>query len=286
MTQIEATKQQKLAFKAHYGFSKIPFDKTVWAKNMYDSESQLELRSALEIFTEIRGFALVIGPAGSGKSITVRRFVHDLDNNRFAPIEISTSVTTINGFLRHLARKLGLTVKQHTADIFDDVQLELSTFEAGKGPHPILVIDDAEGMSPAVLDIIRKLSTTAYDSENRFSVVLSGTETLTRTLQQQQLEPLRSRFGISITLRPFGMEDTTGYINFHLKMANASPGLFTPEAVRKIFQTSKGRPRIINQLATHGLVFGAIWRDTKITGDNMACLINDHPLYGKHRAEN
>lgn len=280
-----ATPSQKMRLRAHYGFSKIPFGKRVWAAHMYDSSSQRNLRCALEMWTEIRGFALVSGPPGVGKSITLRRFVSDLDETRFDVYELGTLPATVNGFLRHLSRKLGIDVKNRTADLFDSVQKHLDSLESSIGPHPILIIDNAEGLNPNVVDVLRRLSTSGLDDDDRFSILISGTQDIIRILDVAELEPLRSRFSIAQQLKPFGLEDTRNYIRFHLKRADGNAELFSDAAVQKIFQLSTGRPRIINQLAIYTLVFGAIWGKDRIDSRFLTDILADHPLFKRNGGE-
>lgn len=74
MSDPNPTQRQKRKLRAHFGFSKLPFNKAMWAKQMFDSESQRELSHGLEMWTEIAGFGLVTGHSGVGKSISLRRF--------------------------------------------------------------------------------------------------------------------------------------------------------------------------------------------------------------------
>ena len=81
---------EKKRLRAHFGLTKIPFSKYMWAAQMYDSQSQRELRFGLEMWLEIKGLALVTGPTGVGKSITLRRFAADLDDNRYAVFNVGS----------------------------------------------------------------------------------------------------------------------------------------------------------------------------------------------------
>ena len=106
----------KRRLRSHYAFTKMPFCKGMWARHMFGSESQRELLQGLELWTELKGLALVIGPSGVGKSITLRRFVEERDDARFRVLSFTYLPTTVNGFLRSLSRRLGLRMRMHTAD--------------------------------------------------------------------------------------------------------------------------------------------------------------------------
>ncbi len=269
----------KRRLRSHYGFSKMPFVKGIWAREMFDSESQRELRQGLHLWTELRGLALVIGPSGVGKSITLRRFVEDLDDARFRVVSFTYLPTTVNGFLRSLARRLGLRTRMHTSDLFDDVQKHLITYEQEQGPHPILLVDDGEGLTPSVIDLLRRLTCYELDAEDRFSVLLSGTEELLHALRHHSLDTLRSRIAYAHTLKPFGLDDTRNYVRFHLKRSDANQKLVNDTALKRIFQASKGRPRNVNQLTMQALIYGVVHGLEAVDTKAIDAAIADNPLY-------
>lgn len=271
--------RDKKRLRSHFGFSRIPFTKHMWSAQMFDSQGQRELLHGLRMWTEVRGFTLVAGPAGVGKSITLRRFVRDLDDAHYRVINFSYLPTTVTGFLRSLSRKLDLPMRLHTADLFDQVQRYLVSYEQDHGAHPIILIDDAEGLPLKVVDLLRRLASYDLDSQDLFSIVLSGTDDLLLVLGHPTLEPLRSRLFYVQALRPFGLEDTRNYVRFHLERADLDPKLFSDPAVKRLFQSSKGRPRSINQLATQALIQAAVQGRDQIDGDFMSSVIAAHPLY-------
>ena len=276
---VELPPPEKVRLKAHFGFSRMPFTKYAWAAQMFDSQSQRELLHGLQMWLEVLGIALVSGPTGVGKSITERRFVQGLDEARYRVIHFTTLPTTVNGFLRSLNRQLGLPMRAHVADLFDQVQKHLVTYQQERGAHPLLILDDAEGLPIAVADTLRRLTTHELDAEDRFSILIAGTEAIVDLLGQPLLAPLRSRIVYAHTLRPFGLEDTRNYVRFHLQRAAVDPKVFSDEAIKRLFQASQGRPRSINQLALQALIQAAASGRDVIDGDFMNTILAAHPLY-------
>lgn len=270
---------QKRRLQAHFALSKLPFRKNMYAADMFDSRSQRELLHALVLWLEVRGIALVTGESGVGKSITFRRFVQSLDETRYRVIHLTNMPTTTMGFLRSLNRALGLPMRHHAADLFDQAHAHLTAHGDDGGPHPLLVLDDAEGLRPALLDLLRRLTAYSLDAEDRFSVLISGTDTLLRTLRDPTLEPFVTRIGFASALKPFTLEDTRNYVAFHLQRAGAGTRLFSDDAIRRIFQASQGAPRRINQLALHVLIQAAVVGQDAIGGDFVAAQLAAHPLY-------
>ncbi|MBA2321460.1 MAG: AAA family ATPase [Deltaproteobacteria bacterium] len=279
MTTKTMPEHHKLRLQAHFGFTRVPFCKNLWPTEMFDSRSQRDLCQGLRLWTEVKGLSLVTGDTGVGKSSTIRRFVGSLDDARFRVVHLSAVPATANGFLRAVSRVLALPMRAYTADLFDQAQKHLTAKAVDDAPHPLLVIDNAEGLSVEILDLVRRLTAHGLDAEDRFSVVLAGTDDLLRTLRDPSLDPLRSRFSYVQPLRPFSNEDARNYITFHVKRAGVRADLFTEDAVRRVFHASGGRPRAINQLAIQSLIQAAVEGRDQIDGDFAAAQISAHPLY-------
>ncbi len=272
-------------FRSYFGFSRIPFNKSMCAANMFDSSGQRELVQGLNLWTDVRGISVVTGPSGVGKSISLRRFTQGLDSAHFRVIEFSYLPSTVHGFLRSLNRSLGLPMRQHTTDLFSAAQDHLTGYQQESGPHPIIVIDDAEGLSASVIDTIRRLTCYCLDSDDRFSILLAGTDELLALIASNELASLRSRVVYAYALRPFSLEDTVNYVRFHLQRADASAKLFSEVAIKRIFNVSRGHPRIINQVAIQALIAAAAASRDAIDGEFISALITSHPLFQNQGAD-
>lgn len=268
---------QKRRLQAHFGFSGMPFRKNMHAQQMFDSRAQRDLVHGLALWAELRGVGLVTGDSGVGKSISTRRFVSELDEQRFRVVRVNQMPTTATGFLRSMSRVLGLPMRRFAADLFDHVRDHLRA----DGPHPLLVLDDAEGMRFEALDLLRRLLCADLDADDRFSVLLAGTDALLRALGHPDLAPLRSRIGFAVQLRPFSFEDTQNYVRYQLQQAGGNVNLLSDDAVRAVFQASQGVPRRINQLVLHAMIHAVVDGRDDIDGRYMAAQIAGHPLYAR-----
>lgn len=272
-------KPHQARLRAFFGFTALPFRKNLGAHQMFDSTSQRDLLHALPMWLELRGLALVTGPSGVGKSIALRRFVADLPDGRYAVHRFGQIPTTPAGFLRALCRCLGLRTRAYLADMFDDARTALGRWQDEHATHPVLVMDDAEGMRPATLDLVRRLTASDLDAHDDCSILLTGTERLLTTLRDPTLEPLRTRFAYVHALRPFTLEDTRNYVRFHLQRAGAAEGVFTDGAVTSLFQASGGVPRSVNQLALQALIHAAVRGVEGVDTALMRKVLHAHPLY-------
>jgi type II secretory pathway predicted ATPase ExeA len=251
-------KTQHIHLTSYFGFSKVPFTKYMWSKKMFDASSQRELIDGLHFWLETKGIALLCGPPGVGKSISLRKFKEELDDRRYDLFYLFNLRITPIGLLRSLCRILALPVLYHQADLFDSISTFLDHYEQRTAKHPIIIFDDGDGLSDRLIELLRSLGNFAMDSEDRFSFILSGSQKLSSRLKQPQNEAFRQRIVFAHTLRAFTIEDARNYIRFHLERAEGPKELFTEEAVQLIFHLAKGLPRVINQIALQAIIRAAI----------------------------
>ena len=281
MSQRTVSFKNKRRLQAHYGFTGVPFRKSVRASAMFDSSSQRQFIQGLRLWPEVGGLGLGIGPTGVGKSIAVRRFLLDLDESRFRVLRFSQVPSTPIGFLRSLNRLLELPMRRHTTDLFDQAREHLNTYTDSHGPQPMLVLDDAESTPPETLDILRRLTNWELDADDHFTVLIVGTEDLLLTLRHPLLEPLRSRFLYVHHLRPFTFEDTRNYVHFHLTAAGREDELLTEGAIQEVFQASRGAPRLINQIVLHAMIRGVLHGIDHLDQAFLKRSLATHPLFSR-----
>jgi len=257
-------KTERTHLTSYFGFSKVPFTKYMWSKKMFDASSQRELIDGLHLWLETRGVALLCGPPGAGKSISLRRFKEELDDRRYDLFYLFNLRITPIGLLRSLCRTLALPLLYHQADLFDSISAFLDQYEQRTGKHPIILFDDGDGLSDRLIELLRSLANFIMDSEDRFSFILSGSQKLALRLKQPQNEAFRQRIVFSHTLRAFTIDDARNYIRFHLERAEGPKELFSEGAVQLVFHLAKGLPRVINQIALQTLIRAAIRKVNKI----------------------
>lgn len=247
-------------FQNWFKFQKFPFTKYIWASKMFPSRSQQDLITGLRYSLEVRGISVAIGPPGVGKSITLRRFKEELNTQEFHVFYLWNMRNSPQGFLRSLCRVFQLNPSVYVADMFDALSAHLFTLEGHLGKHPVIIFDDCDYLSRDVIEYLRLLTNFEMDSVERFSIVLCGTEMLQAHLKEPGNLAFRQRVTYSQALKPFTVEDTRAYINYHLQRVDAPTELFTDGAVKLIFQYSRGYPRVINQVAIQSLIQAAIFK--------------------------
>jgi type II secretory pathway predicted ATPase ExeA len=123
------------------------------------------------------------------------------------------------------------------------------------GQTAVLIVDEAQNLSPQVLEEIRLLTNLETSSEKLLQIVLSGQPELDEKLKQPKLRQLRQRIALRCKTYPLTLEETFGYIAERIRIAggNNQP-IFSSEAVEAIFRYAQGIPRVINLLCEHALI--------------------------------
>lgn len=262
--RIVMEQSDRVKLQSYFGFSKIPFTKYIWSSKMFEARSQHELLEGLHYSLEVRGISLVIGNPGVGKSISLRRFKEDLSPQYYQSFYLWNTRISPVGFLRSLCRTFQLPVRPYIADMFDEVNGYLGSIEDTIGKYPIIIFDDCDNLSREVLEHIRLLMNYEMDSEERFSVVMCGTEKLQNLLREHAHTAFRQRITYCHRLRPFSLEDARAYVGYHIARVDGSPEVFTDGAVELVFQMSRGLPRVMNQVAVQSLIHAAIHKKERI----------------------
>lgn len=243
-------------YKKFYGLRERPFSKTPDPRFLYLSRGHQEALARLHYVLEEREMALLTGEIGCGKT-TLSRALMDEAGEAYHFCFIFNPRLTALEFLRVLARELLVDQPGLRKDeLLGQIHTALYRY-AENGVCPVLVIDEAQLLPDReIFDEIRLLTNFQLDDSNLVSVILMGQPELRGILAEPQYEPLRQRIGLMYHLQPLSLEEVQEYLDFRLSVAGGSPGLFTPDAVLRMFELSGGVPRKINQIATNALLVG------------------------------
>jgi general secretion pathway protein A len=145
---------------------------------------------------------------------------------------------------------------------------KLNDFLLGKnkeGTNVALLIDEAQDLSPQVMEQVRLLSNLETDQQKLIQIVLCGQPELKKRLARPDLRQLRQRITVRYDIPPLTQDETMMYIRHRLRVAGNNGGvLFTPGAVRDIYRYAKGGPRLINAVCDNALLAGYVARTKTI----------------------
>lgn len=256
------------------GLHRNPFPPTPDAQcYFYTSHLDVELAEAAHCIEARKGFMMVTGEVGLGKSTFVRRLL-DIIESKGASVAL-----VFNTFLQD--RELLSTIN-HDFGIAPQASMALDMAalndfllkQAEKGKPCVLVIDDAQNLSHESLELIRLLCNLETDQEKLLQIVLAGQPELLDTLNQNNLRQLKSRIVKHVHLESLSLDEVGRYFDFRLTEAGSAGRLrLDPAACRLLHQVSGGNLRHIHlildrclyglvatrgQVVTPALVKGAI----------------------------
>ena len=258
-------------YKAFYGLLEKPFSKTPDPRFLYMSSGHREALARLEYAIEESELALLTGEIGCGKT-TISRALMDRAGSRYHFLFVFNPRLTADELLRVIASGLEVGSPSLRKDqLLSEITGALYRMH-GEGRIPVLVIDEAQMIPDRELfDELRLLTNFQLDDKNLVSVIIMGQPELRSMLASPVYEPFRQRISISFHLSPLSLEETLEYLDFRVVAAGGEPGLFSPDAVQRIFELSGGVPRRINTVATNALLIGfgrdASWIDASIVSE-------------------
>lgn len=243
-------------FESYYGFAATPFTRTIAPAALYRSEQHKELLTRLGYLVRNRGFGLVTGEIGAGKSTAIRALAATLDPSRHQLLYIAQSGLQPRHLYRDLCLQMGLNPVFHAADARRQLTQALWDAHKNQDKQPVIVIDEGHLLSQTMLEEIRFLTNFHMDSASPMALCLVGQTELRQRLRLQTFEAITQRVTMRYHLAGFSDLETKAYIQHHLKVAGVNHALFSDEAIRLIYQFSKGIPRRINNLCTACLIGG------------------------------
>ena len=242
-----------------YALGEAPFDLTPNPKFMFLSGRQREALSNLRYaLAASKGFTLILGEAGTGKTTLVRAALGELGGTASRYVLISNPTLGRDEFYEFLAQAFELSAEAATSKTRFLAELQDSVASRfAKGGLTGLVVDEAQSMPHELLEEIRLLGNIETSTTKLLNIVLSGQPELADRLNDVSLRQLKQRIALRCELRPLTLRETAAYVSGRLRIAGGNPAeIFTREAVEAIHEASRGIPRTLNVLCDNTLING------------------------------
>ena len=239
----------------YFGFQRDPFGTTPDPRCLYPSHTHREAVASMEYgFLSNRGFTAMIAPPGMGKTTLLFRFLEKFrESARTVFLFDIDSECEPREFVGHILRDIGITPAQSSYEMHEQLT-EALIRENRAGRKFVIVIDEAQNLSDAVLERVRLLTNFETSRGKLMHIVLSGQPQLADKLMQASLVQLRQRISTVCRLEPLSAEETIAYIDYRLKQAGyEGKPLFAKDALAMIAEASHGIPRTINNLCFNAL---------------------------------
>ena len=262
---------------ARYGLEFNPFLKNA-KQTILECDEFKEVRTRLDYLKETRGFGILTGSPGLGKTTAVRTWTASLNPSAYKVIYSSLSTITVMEFYRTLAQALGQDPAHRKADNFRIIQDAITRLALEKRITPVIIIDEANHISTAILNDLKILFNFEMDSRDRAIILLCGQPQLNNTLNLNSQEALRQRLIMNYTMEGLTKEEGRAYIQAKLKGAGCRQDIFDEPAIEAILNTAGGIPRMINKLCNAALLIGNANSKNLIDADTAMQAINDTQL--------
>jgi type II secretory pathway predicted ATPase ExeA len=246
-------------YGAFYGLNARPFDLTADPRFLFLTGRQREALANLRYgLTTPRGFTLLLGEAGTGKTTLLRTVLSGIQDARSRHILVSNPTLSRSEFHELIAREfdLGHAAWWSKATFLTELRRHLDQrFAAGGLTN--LVVDEAQCLPPELLEELRLLGNMETTTAKLLNVVLAGQPELGARLNEPAFRQLKQRISLRCSLGALTREETAAYIAGRLRIAGGSPTeVFTSEAIGAICEAAGGIPRTINVVCDNALIGG------------------------------
>ncbi|HTD10511.1 MAG TPA: AAA family ATPase [Steroidobacteraceae bacterium] len=240
-----------------FGLNEKPFAITPDPRYLYLSERHAEaLAHLLYGINEAGGFVQLTGEVGTGKTTIVRSLLAQTPRDAEIALILNPRMTAPE-FLLTICEELGIGVPDSALGSLKDLVDILSHYllrAHAAGKRVVLVVDEAQNLSPDVLEQVRLLTNLETNTQKLLQIILIGQPELRELLGRNELRQLAQRITGRYHLNPLAREESLAYVRHRLRVAGATTDIFSPAALAEVFRLSQGVPRVINVICDRGLL--------------------------------
>jgi len=241
-----------------FGFHLTPFTRELRLEEYFPLGFLDEALEALVRTVESRQSAVVLAPAGSGKTVLLRRLAARLPEARFDVRYVKVTDLSKRDFCREIAAAIGARPAGSYPVLVRRLQEHfLDTADPG-GRRPVLLVDEAHDLRPDVLAMLRILTNFDMDSRLVLALVLAGQPPLRSLLARDDQEAVARRIAHYVTLRLLSRDELVRYLAHRATFAGAKAVPFDDAALEAIYELSRGNLRVADNLARKSLEHAAL----------------------------
>ncbi len=244
-------------YEQFYGLKENPFNVTPNPDYIYLGQNHREALAQLFYgVRERKGFIVITGEVGTGKTTLIHYLLDKMNGNHTKTAFLFNPKLTVDDFIQYILKDLGVRVQGKTKGeyLHNLHRYLLNAYQ--KDERVILIVDEAQGLRPELLEEIRLLSNLETSRSKLIQIVLLGQPELDKTLSQPGSRQLRQRINLRYHLQPLSEKETREYIGKRLGIAGARTPIFTEKAMKQVYLRSRGIPRLINILCDNALLNG------------------------------
>jgi type II secretory pathway predicted ATPase ExeA/peptidoglycan hydrolase-like protein with peptidoglycan-binding domain len=276
-------------YKDHFGLLDEPFRMTPDTRYIFRSHRYEESLAALQYgIREKKGFIVITGEIGTGKTTLCRSLLNQLDPTIKTAVILNPGLNKtelLHAILDDLSLEVpaGSPTQKQLLDILNAFLIE----QARSGGNVAVIIDESQNLDTEVLESIRMLSNLETEQEKLLQLILIGQPELNEILKSPKLEQLRQRIAVRYHITPLERDEIPKYIAHRLMVAgNEKCVEFSGAAIEAIADYTRGTPRLINIICDKCLLAAYALGTRSVDDEVAATAIEDHegPAYQPPRA--
>ncbi len=273
-------------YKSFYQLESNPFGSSPDPRFLYMMPHTREALAGLEYgISAHKGFIVLTGEVGTGKTTLLRHALSSFDQNRIFTSFIFNPRLEVLDFLEFVLNDFGLVPAARTKSGML-IQLNRWLIDCFRNQETcVIVVDEAQNLSWELLEEIRLLTNLETSSEKLVQIILSGQPELEEKLRQSNVRQLRQRIALWCRTQALTGEQTASYIAQRLLIAGSGETIFTREAVAAVHRAARGIPRLINLICEHALILGYVEQMHQIPPALIGAVVQDLEL-DHHTATN
>ena len=272
-------------YKRFFGLKENPFNVNPDPRYLFLTRHAEEALACLTYGVGNRkGFTLLTGEVGTGKTTLLNKLLDHLHRQRVSTAFVFNPRLNVSQFLDFMMADFGIPydgLSPRTAKSQILLRLNqwlLERYRAGE--TAVLIIDEAQNLTPQVLEEIRLLTNLETSTEKLLQIILCGQPELELKLNQAGLRQLRQRITLRCKTHALTQEETEGYVAERMRIAGAvDTGIFSPETLERVHYYSRGIPRIINLLCEHALISGYVDQNKVISCETIENVAREFQLH-------
>ncbi len=242
-------------YESFFGFREKPFSLLPDPGFLYPSRKHSMALTMLQYgLMNHAGITVITGEVGSGKTTLIRKLLSEIEGDISTGL-ISNTHESFGDLLQWVSMAFDLDYKGKDKVALYDVFSKYVINEYANSKRTVLIIDEAQNLSPSVLEELRMLSNINADKDQILQLILVGQPELRETLQRQDLRQFAQRVSADYHLSPLLMDEAIAYIRYRLKVAGGNEDIFEMDACKIIWKYSGGIPRLINTICDTALVY-------------------------------
>ncbi|MFI4867499.1 MAG: ExeA family protein, partial [Steroidobacterales bacterium] len=250
-------------YLSFFGIAEKPFAITPDPRYLYLSARHADALAHLVYgINEAGGFIQLTGEVGTGKTTTIRSLLARAPKNAEIALILNPRLSP-GEFLLTLCEELGMgpddNAPGNTKELVDLLNRYLLRAHA-QGRRVVLIVDEAQNLSPEVLEHIRLLTNLETETQKLLQIILIGQPELRKLLAREDLRQLAQRITGRYHLDPLSRLETAAYVRHRMRVAGATADIFSRGALREVYNVSRGIPRVINIICDRALL-GAYTQD-------------------------